>query len=79
MKTGDRLSNGAQIISAKAIETSDNHLQWVVLANNGGFEPFVTWVVDSQGHAHWGHYYQEVGEAAFDFDNRVTSYQGRNI
>jgi hypothetical protein len=33
--------------------------------------PYVTWVVDSQGACHWGHYFSNVLAAGKDFAERA--------
>jgi hypothetical protein len=58
------LPNGAEIIAA-------NEAKRVVLCWYGGFQPYVTWRVDANGNAFWGHYFQSEIQANQDFLKRI--------
>ena len=63
----ETLRNGATIIEQRGD---------VVLAKWRG--EYVTWVVDGEGNAHWGHYHmQDIVSAAEEFNERVNEYAER--
>lgn len=74
MQTQYTLSNGASIIQHKRNSSGD----LVVLANTGGYHPFVTWracasdkdpnVLD----CYWGHYFADLSNAVEDFVERSS-------
>ncbi len=61
------LNNGAEILAYKRIRNS--HM--VVCAKTEiGVHPFVTWAVDDNGDAYWGHYFLTEDEAMKDWRER---------
>jgi len=62
------LNNGAEILAYK------KRLRgvMVVLAkwNSTGKEEYVTWVVDDNGDAYWGHYFNNEDDALVDWEKR---------
>jgi len=58
---GDRLENGAKILERSGA---------VVLCSFG--REFVTWRIDMDGHAYWGHYHKTVSAAVIDYEKRVS-------
>jgi len=56
------LRNGAELLQ---------QIGSVVLAKTGGYMPFVTWTVDADGNAYWGHYHKTLTEAAREFEERA--------
>lgn len=48
----------------------DEHLE-VVLANIGGYQPWVTWMYNKQDSSYfWGHYFEDYKDAMEDFNKR---------
>lgn len=72
------LPNGAQILERRLSAINNN--TYVVLCcwkrvygnvgQNAGHE-YVTWRVDSQGNAFWGHYFRSFEMAAKDYSSRL--------
>lgn len=62
-KVGESLSNGAVVL--------DRHYTtergWTVLCDYGGVQPYVTWRLDQNGNAFWGHYFRELESAQEHF------------
>jgi hypothetical protein len=56
-----KLNNGAEIIEQRGE---------VVLARWNSPHPFVTWRVDDEGNAYWGHYFKTELEARYSFERR---------
>ena len=65
-KAGDKLKNGAVILEHDPATGS-------VLASwdKGNRTEYVTWRVDDDGNAYWGHYFDSVTDAADDFKKRA--------
>jgi hypothetical protein len=61
-----QLKNGATVIESTTIGKDT-----IVLAKTSGYHPFVTWRVDAEGNAYWGHYFAHKEEAEEDFIDRV--------
>jgi len=57
------LNNGASVLAVKPSQNG-----FVVLANFNG--SFVTWAVDNDMNAYWGHYFETQDEALDDFNIR---------
>lgn len=68
---GSKINNGAVVLKAERIE--DN--MTLVLAAWKAITEFVTWMVDEDGNAFWGHYHRDVLEAAENFKNRFERYK----
>lgn len=64
--TAATLPNGADILDRRTVGEGQ-----VVLARYYGAQPFVTWRVDQDGNAYWGHYHRELVDAAQDFRTRT--------
>ena len=66
------LKNGAEIINMDSIAG-------IVLAKFRGFE-YVTWNVDADGNAYWGHYFNDdLNAARIDYADRVNSAVGTKV
>ena len=64
--TGTKLANGALVLETKLIGN-----EVFVLAYRGDdYTPFVTWMVDKDKYAFYGHYFPTLSEATKDFDIR---------
>lgn len=66
IKTGTILPNGATVLEVRNV--LDHR---IVLAKwfSPGME-YVTWAIDANGDAYWGHYFNDFGKAAKDFVER---------
>jgi hypothetical protein len=62
-----RLNNGAEI---KALKMIVGHHMMVLAFWEGDLRPWVTWAVDSNGDAYWGHYFVTEAEAYDDWEKR---------
>jgi hypothetical protein len=61
------LNNGAEVFALKGMKGR----HWVVLAKTDqGIHPWVTWAVDQNGDAYWGHYFATQPEAYDDWEKR---------
>lgn len=65
---GDTLNNGATVIKSKEVAPEE----YVVLAERGGYHPYVTWRMKS-GACFWGHYHRYPEKAIADFHKRVLT------
>jgi hypothetical protein len=65
IKNGDTLKNGWTVIA------TGNR---TVLAMMPGkrYGGYATWFVDDREDTYWGHYFDEINEAAADFEDRVA-------
>ena len=65
------LKNGATVIASQQVEPDGR----VVLAKTQGESacPYVTWAVDDEGNAYWGHYYIDLMDAFADFTSRANA------
>jgi hypothetical protein len=45
----------------------------IILADTGPdeYQRWVTWVMDTEGHCFWGHYYEELPDATRDYEART--------
>jgi len=64
---GTKLPNGAIVIHT--CQPNKSHPEAVVLAEYG--YDYVTWVIDHDGNAFWGHYFNNFFEAVADLKKRV--------
>jgi hypothetical protein len=61
------LPNGAKVLDYKIYANGNI----VALCEFGvGYHPFVTWRLDEEGNAFWGHYFDNAEEAYRDFEER---------
>lgn len=58
-----QLKNGAYVLESKA--TVDGEIVLAKWKNE-----YVTWMIDKEGDAHWGHYISDLPSACEDFSNR---------
>ena len=58
-----------QVIYRKASKRHKG-MSIVLVRREDGFFPYVTWVADSQGNFHYGHYFETREEAIRDFAER---------
>jgi hypothetical protein len=58
-----KLNNGAVVIEQKGD---------VVLARWDRDGKYVTWKVDNEGNAYWGHYFTALSDAVADFNKRAA-------
>ena len=69
LRVGGRMLNGATVIAVGA-----HGERAVVLALYSQPQPYVTWEVHaSTGEAYWGHYFDDLGAALVDFNERNRS------
>lgn len=70
MNIGDVMKNGATVVD---VDTSTGGTdRGIVLATwqRNAQPEFITWWVDKDGDAYWGHYFNSQLEAREDFDTR---------
>jgi hypothetical protein len=60
------LPNGATVLAFK--QRSNDH--GVVCARTHGAHEYVTWAVDANSDAYWGHYFKTYDEAIVDWKER---------
>lgn len=67
--TKQTLKNGATVEMLIETDTDERY----VLANTGGYQPYVTWAMDSEGNCYWGHYFakDQFDEAKADLVQRA--------
>lgn len=58
------LVNGATIVARR------NDIVLAVWPRGDSFE-YITWAIDSDGATRWGHYFDDVADAALDFNERA--------
>jgi hypothetical protein len=65
---GAKLRNGAVILAYRAV---DNKRVVAARWNDERTQcPFITWRVDDDGNAFWGHYFDTKNQAMVDFNER---------
>lgn len=71
LEPGDTLANGATVVAAT--QTHEN--EWVVLADWKHRDEYVTWVVDHNGYAYWGEYFErtQIGDAVQNYVERCVA------
>jgi hypothetical protein len=71
----ERLKNGAFVLREREYKTGeraeDKSRIVLALVPDESYQPFVTWVVNADGFALWGSYYETLDEAEASFKNRV--------
>jgi hypothetical protein len=67
-EVGTRLNNGAVVADTAINSRNDRY----VVAYWSMCDQFVTWAVDNEGNAYWGHYFERLTDACNDLQNRVA-------
>lgn len=62
------LPNGATVLAVK--QTQYNHATVVCALPHNEVTPYVTWAVDENSDAYWGHYFKTYDEAMEDWRER---------
>lgn len=68
-KVPDTLTNGAKVLAVKQL--IGGHATVVAEKSPDSVHPFVTWAVDENGDAYWGHYFKTYDEALEDWKERL--------
>jgi len=60
------LKNGAKVVDFRIYGSGEI----IALCEWHGYHPFVTWRLDQEGNAYWGHYFETLEAAHADFEGR---------
>lgn len=67
-----KLHNGATVMSVAYRKGRTDERVVLAFTSRLDVHPWVTWAIDEQGSAFWGHYFNDPAEALADFHERIA-------